>query len=219
MLLMLLMYRSNLPWHRKLNNPRNKKYPPSRTKYKISNPKYKTRRTNKTNSVIHNSINKIDKIYKSNKNIDLFPDAFVNDYSSNCNSEINYLNIHSFELNSSTKTSENLSCWILDSGASIHTTNDISLLHNISLFRETISLANGKTVNSTHKGDLIGTLNDNDFSLTNVYYVPDINKNLISINSLIKSNYMEIPEGHPNHGKGFWKLKKALYGLKQAESE
>lgn len=28
--------------------------------------------------------------------------------------------------------------------------------------------------------------------------------------------YMEIPEGHPSHGKAYWKLNKALYGLKQA---
>jgi len=49
------------------------------------------------------------------------------------------------------------------------------------------------------------------------YTIQQIDINSAYLNADLEEDiYMEIPEGHLNHGKGFWKLKKALYGLKQA---
>jgi len=163
------------------------------TNKRTTTTKFKNRHFSKNNNSEKNTKNifTIDsQNAKSDKYPDFYPDNFVDDYTSKTNTEINYLsNNPSHEINSTTINDQKMTCWILDSGASIHTTNDISLLYNITPCNEEISLADNKTVNSKYKGDFSGSLNDNDFCLSNVYFVPDISKNLISINSLINCNY------------------------------
>jgi len=49
------------------------------------------------------------------------------------------------------------------------------------------------------------------------FIVEQIDVNSAYLNADLEEDiYMVIPEGHPLHGKGYWKLRKALYGLKQA---
>eukprot|EP00833_Pecoramyces_ruminatium_P007550 jgi/Orpsp1_1/1181582/evm.model.c7180000077787.1 len=49
------------------------------------------------------------------------------------------------------------------------------------------------------------------------FNIEQIDINSAYLNAHLEENiYMNIPEGHPGHGKLYWKLNKALYGLKQA---
>ena len=83
----------------------------------------------------------------------------------------------------------NISQWIIDSGASLHITKSIGLLTNIKKCNEEITLPNGKIVTSSSFGDFIGYLNNTKFILKNVFYVRDINKNIISVTKLTQQFY------------------------------
>ena len=76
----------------------------------------------------------VGKQIKKDENI--FSDTFVSDYTnnipnSNKQPEINLIENQIETTPTIAENSKRLSCWILDSGASIHTTYDISLLTNI----------------------------------------------------------------------------------------
>jgi len=91
-----------------------------------------------------------------------------------------------------------ISNWILDSGASVHITKSLNLLSNIQTVDEKIALPNGKLISSTFRGQFTGFINDNKISLKNVYYVPDITKNIISVTQLIKQHCKIIFLNHNN---------------------
>lgn len=81
------------------------------------------------------------------------------------------------------------SSWIVDSGASIHLTSDITKLQN-KMDTPSVSLeaADGRSVSSTIKGSVdFGT-----FIIKNVYYFPEIIYNLISVATLKKSGLRTI---------------------------
>jgi len=83
----------------------------------------------------------------------------------------------------------NISCWILDSGASINIINNIHLLRNIKNCNETVHLANGDYLNAKSISSFKEYINNKEFIIDEVHYSSNINKNLISISSLIKQNY------------------------------
>jgi len=93
---------------------------------------------------------------------------------------------------------QDISVWILDSGSSIHITNSIRHLENIKNCNENIILPNGKMVLANYRGDFTGYINSNKLTLRNVYYVPTITKNIISINKLTMENYKIIFFNHNN---------------------
>ncbi len=147
-----------------------------------------------------------------NKNHDTHFDAFVDDYINNKNFEVNYLSNESNQ-NDSTYIN-NTSCWILDSGASIHITNNVKQLHDVTKCNESIKLPNGKSILSKCKGNFTGLINNNKITLTNVYFAPDIRKNLISISSLLNNNFKVVFSNIKNipfaliyneHGKRIYK--------------
>jgi len=63
------------------------------------------------------------------------------------------------------------------------------LLSNVRKCNEINSLANGEKITSTYIGDLNGYINNDKITLKNVFYTPEIKRNLISISSLTKNNY------------------------------
>jgi len=88
--------------------------------------------------------------------------------------------------------------WILDSGASISTINDIKFLTNIKICKTKILLENGKEVLSEFCSYFVGFINNNKFILKIVYYSRYIKRNLISINQLISQNYKVIFNNYDN---------------------
>ncbi len=162
----------------------------------INNKKYKNYKHNKpTKRSIKNKGKSNQSIYALNNDISHKTkpsNIFSTDYNSKHCIELNYAKLNR-EQNQNPNNEENIiTCWILDSGASIHVTYQLSILTNIRQCDERITLANGKSIHIKQIGDFTGFINNNKFILKNVYYSPHIKKNLISINSLIKENYKVI---------------------------
>eukprot|EP00833_Pecoramyces_ruminatium_P010631 jgi/Orpsp1_1/1184663/evm.model.c7180000090451.1 len=168
----------------------------SNTKHNQHKSKNHPKHKNKPNKSVQNYRKINNSIYAINKTQEkdetIFPDSFISDYANNDTNkdlQINSIENQPEEKNFISKSSKKLSCWILDSGASIHTTNDKNLLINIRKCSEQISLPNGKIIKSTLIGNFIGSINGYKISLLDVHYTPDIKRNLISISSLIKNRY------------------------------
>jgi len=136
-------------------------------------------------------------------NYNNYKDDYLEDFSKDYNSdnaiEINCLErINNKNHENSNIHNNNFIVWILDSGASISTINDIKFLTNIKKCKTKILLANGKEVLSEFCGDFVGFINNNKFILKNVYYSRYIKRNLISINQLISQNYKVIFNNYDN---------------------
>ena len=114
---------------------------------------------------------------------DNYLEDFSKDYYSDNEIDINCLETIKNKNNENSNTyNNNFIVWILNSGASISTINDIRLLTNIKKCKTKILLANGKEVLSEFCGDFVGIVNNNKFILKDVYYSRYIKRNLISIN-------------------------------------
>jgi len=113
-------------------------------------------------------------------------DIFTSDYNSDSKNEIHYIN-----KTSSTKETnqKHITCWILDSGASVNITNDINQLHNIRECHEKIHLTNGKFIIANYIGSFKGFIKNMEIIIENVYYSNEISKNLLSVCNLFQQNY------------------------------
>jgi len=167
------------------NNNNNNKY--KKNKY---NNKFKYTNKRKLNKkVIRKNINFIN-IDKNNSNYNTnYADYFSNDYNSDNPNEINYISKPIINTINNSSKRNSISCWILDSGASINITNNINLLSDIKNCNEYIQLANGKSILSKQIGNFRGFINNNEFIIKNVYFSKEINKNLISVCQLTQQNY------------------------------
>jgi len=168
----------------------------------------KVTKNNKSNKDKRESDKKYNKNKINNKHVYLinnnkeYKDNYQEDFSKDYFSD-NALEINSIETNNNyNKINEiknnNFIVWILDSGASISTTNNINLLTNIKKCNTKISLANGKKILSNYYGDFTGFINNYKFTLKNIYYSKHIKKNLISINQLIAQNFKVIFNNYNN---------------------
>jgi len=85
--------------------------------------------------------------------------------------------------------------WIIDSGTGISLTNDIKNLHYTSrVNNKNIIYPNGKIDEIKQIGNYIGKFNNNDFTLSNVYYTSNIQNNLISTHSILDNGCKIIME-------------------------
>jgi len=182
--------------------------------------------TNKRKVSINDNKNKMNinnkHVYPIN-NVDHYKDEYSEDFTKDYNSD-NALEINNIETiknnininnnNQINYTNNNFIIWILDSGASISTTNDINLLTNIKKCHTKISLANDKEILSNYIGDFVGFINNQKFTLKNVFYSKYIKRNLISVNQLITQNYKivfnnynNLPQAliYDNHGNRIYK--------------
>jgi hypothetical protein len=90
--------------------------------------------------------------------------------------------------------------WYPDTGSNVHLTNELS---NLNMHAEDytssdhIQVGNGQVLNILHSGH--GTLPgpSNNFHLLSLLHVPQIQKNLISVNQFTRDNHVFI-EFHPN---------------------
>jgi len=111
---------------------------------------------------------------------------------------ITKLNPSKAKYNQNLHLKKSVSNWIIDSGASVNITSSPELLHNTQKCEEPISTANGELMKATIIGTFTGYINNTKFVLNNVYYVPGIKKNIISISQLINQNYKVIFHNNKN---------------------
>jgi hypothetical protein len=92
------------------------------------------------------------------------------------------------------------SSWYPDTGANVHLTNDLS---NLNLHVEDctgmdkIRVGNGQGLKILHSGHGILPTPSHNFQLFSLLHVPEIQKNLISVNQFTRGNHVFI-EFHPN---------------------
>ena len=158
------------------------------------------KRNSHKNNKYNNSKQQLNSIEKTNnKNIN--SNLSFKDYNSDscdflgCITTESKTNPNNEQFN---KNPNEISNWILDSGASLHITNSPNLLTNIKPCNEKISLPNGKFVLSNFRGNFTGYINSNKIVLNDVYVVPSITKNIISVTQLIKQYYKIIFLNHKN---------------------
>ena len=82
--------------------------------------------------------------------------------------------------------------WLLDSGSTIHLTNNKSNLRNITNASTNVTVGTGTSVRAFIKGDLILKQLESDdvMVLKEVLYVPTFNQNILSISKLLKEGYV-----------------------------
>ena len=93
------------------------------------------------------------------------------------------------------KSSQN---WLLDSGASHHVTTNFNNLSLHSAYEglDDMMVGNGKHLNITHTGSLNLPSPSKTFMLSNVFCVPDMKQNLISVSKFCKSNNVSVEFSH-----------------------
>ena len=94
--------------------------------------------------------------------------------------------------------------WILDSGASFHSSPSKELFQNFKSGNfGKLYLADNKGLEIEEKGDVcIKTTSGNQWTLEDVRYILGIKKNLISVGQLVSMGYAA------EFGKGSWKIVK-----------
>lgn len=76
--------------------------------------------------------------------------------------------------------------WIIDSGCSIHMSNNKSLFKNYEpVINKNVKVANGKSMKVHGKGEvIIELINKKNLLVTNVLYIPDLKHNSLSVSKL-----------------------------------
>eukprot|EP00833_Pecoramyces_ruminatium_P008757 jgi/Orpsp1_1/1182789/evm.model.c7180000082664.1 len=95
--------------------------------------------------------NYADLIEKDNYN-STYAEAFTQDYNSTNSLQLDYISDIEDNKQHSYLKENHLTCWVLDSGASINIKNNIHLLNNIKTCNETIYFANNQSFVTKHIG-------------------------------------------------------------------
>src|SRR4051812_45988768 len=82
--------------------------------------------------------------------------------------------------------------WYPDTGASTHMTGNVAPLQHRSPYRgsNTVQLGNGEQLSVSHNGNTVLQLGSSSFQLNNIYVVPYMCKNLLSIAKFCADNYV-----------------------------
>lgn len=97
---------------------------------------------------------------------------------------------------------------LLDTGCTQHMLPHLHLLTNTKECNVPVTIANGKKITATHVGELEGFIGEFPVKLTNVLYVPQLNRMLLALRSLSHDGY----EAELND-KGHYKITKGKYTL------
>eukprot|EP00833_Pecoramyces_ruminatium_P016113 jgi/Orpsp1_1/1190145/evm.model.d7180000076896.1 len=87
-----------------------------------------------------------------------------------------------------TQTDDN-TFWIIDSGTGINLTCNKNLTDIREVNDRRITYANGSSENIKFMGKYSGKIKDKNFTITDVYYAPNIKNNLISTSHILDSNF------------------------------
>jgi hypothetical protein len=86
--------------------------------------------------------------------------------------------------------------WILDSGASRHLSGEFSLLHNVEKDESlTVHCADGMLLRSQSRGDALVNLKGFCIVIRNVFYVPGLKVNLLSVSQMVSTGNEVIFQG------------------------
>ena len=101
------------------------------------------------------------------------------------NCEMNYMSVGSDRRRNATEN------WLLDSGSTVHLTNNKFMLTNLCKTNTNVTVGTGTTVQATIKGDvkLVQEISENVMILRDVLYVPSFNQHILSIPKLLKEGY------------------------------
>ena len=105
--------------------------------------------------------------------------------------------------------------WIMELGASFHTTPSLKLLsNNVSGIFWKVYLVDGKSLDIIGRGDInIRTSNGSMWTLNNVRHIPALKRHLISIGQLDD-------EGHyTTFGDGHWKVMKGNFVVARGKKQ
>lgn len=80
---------------------------------------------------------------------------------------------------------ESVNEWVIDSGCTTHMTKNKNLLHDIVKRESQIKIAKGENYMIA---DFAGKLSSDECVLSEVLYVPDVCKNLLSVNAIVENN-------------------------------
>jgi len=172
-----------------------------KTKLKNKNKKSdkKLKRHNKKLNYKKNNRKYDDLIENLSEHDKKYINTFNEDYNTPQNISIDYINKHN---NTNIKTintknyNNNVSYWILDSGASINLTNQLNLLTNTKECHERIYLSNNQVVMTEYFRKFCGYINNHKIEIEEVYYTPNANKNLLSIYKMLQQNYKIVFNKH-----------------------
>ena len=163
-------WRPRRPWNSNYNNNRNYDQNWNRNRYRNNNSNWRGRRPNNRNHSTRQMRNPQEDVNIGKSDSD--------SSSSDSEEQAN----HATHVNK-TRTND----FIIDSGATLHTTTNIALLTNsIEVKIPIMTAAQGQTITATHRGTLIGKLrNGKRISIKDVHYVPG-GTNLLSVKQLLK---------------------------------
>lgn len=83
--------------------------------------------------------------------------------------------------------------WFLDSGCSNHMSEDISLFSTLdNNFKHLVKLGKNKRIEVIGKGNVKLMLNGDGYIISEVYYVPELKNNLLSLDQLQEKRLMII---------------------------
>jgi hypothetical protein len=88
-------------------------------------------------------------------------------------------------------TTSTIDDWLVDSGATVHMTNDKSILNNVKPSSSKISIGDASTLEASCMGDVFLNIfsNDEPAILQDVLHVPRITANLLSVYRITKQGY------------------------------
>lgn len=95
--------------------------------------------------------------------------------------------------------------WLIDSGASIHLTNDLSLLQDVTIFAESRTL---QSATSGAQGAIIGMgsvcllYHEGKAAwLQNVHCGPEASTNLLSVSAAVRDGFMFVPKENGTYAR------------------
>ena len=99
--------------------------------------------------------------------------------------EVNQVAVHSLMASSEKQESLRRKVWFLDSGCSNHVSGDKRLFSTLDeSFSHSVKLGNNKRMEVVGKGNLKLILNGASYMISDVYYVPELKNNLLSLGQL-----------------------------------
>ena len=86
----------------------------------------------------------------------------------------------------------NVEKWLLDSGSTVHLTNNKTYLRNLTRANTNVTVGTGTSVHAYVKGELMleQLITRDVITLKDVLYVPSFNQNILSVSKMLKEGYV-----------------------------
>jgi hypothetical protein len=126
-------------------------------------------------------------------------DNFNNSSITSRNIRVNKVTTEILKEENNIMEDNNIESWIIDSGTGINLSKNIKILSNIEeVANRGITYPNGQSDRIYKKGMYKGMYKNNNFSIGEVFYAPNIQNNLISTHYLCKKGFKLVMDMHNN---------------------